>query len=461
MKKIKKLKNNPKLFFIDMIRKRKSTQYLVDKKKVIGNHQYTVVSAVYGVERYLDDYFRSLVHQTLDFKKHIFLIMVDDGSLDNSAKIIKKWQKKYPDNIKYIKKENGGQASARNFGLEYVSTEWVTFIDPDDFVNDVYFENIDNILEKDKNNYIGMIGCKWRIYQENRNEFHFNHPLNFRFISGNRTFNHSKDKRFLPSSVATTFYRNSVINKFKITFNEEIKPNFEDGYFSAKYYLYMPYISVAYASKSWYIYRKRANGDSTLDSSWENVNRFTVVPKIGYLALLEDDINNEKIPRALQRLIMYDLVWYFKKIINTPQSISFLNNIEKQEFKDLVYKIFKYIDYDVIMTFELAGFWFYHKVGFLGMLKGEKPPFNIIYIDDYDEVKSLVKLRYFYYGNEPLALYKIDDKYILPSYEKVRTHYFLDDVFCQEKIVWLDISKAVNNIKIIPLYTTKSKYQDQ
>jgi glycosyltransferase involved in cell wall biosynthesis len=43
--------------------------------------------------------------------------LVDDGSPDNSAEIIKKWQKKYPDNITYVKKENGGQASARNFGV--------------------------------------------------------------------------------------------------------------------------------------------------------------------------------------------------------------------------------------------------------------------------------------------------------------------------------------------------------
>jgi glycosyltransferase involved in cell wall biosynthesis len=58
-----------------------------------------------------------LVNQTLDFKKHIFLVLVDDGSPDNSAEIIKKWQKQYPDNITYVKKENGGQASARNFGV--------------------------------------------------------------------------------------------------------------------------------------------------------------------------------------------------------------------------------------------------------------------------------------------------------------------------------------------------------
>ena len=64
---------------------------------------------------------------------------MDDGSKDNSKEIINKWIKKYPSNIFYIYKENGGQASARNLGLEYIKTEWVTFIDPDDFLDVNYF----------------------------------------------------------------------------------------------------------------------------------------------------------------------------------------------------------------------------------------------------------------------------------------------------------------------------------
>lgn len=126
-KKLNKLKKDPKLFFKDMVKNKKKS--FLPKEKVVGSTQYTVVSAVYGVEKYLDDYFKSLVNQTLDFKKYIFLLMVDDGSPDNSVDIIKKWQKRYPDNIIYVKKENAGQASARNLGLEYVKTGWLACID--------------------------------------------------------------------------------------------------------------------------------------------------------------------------------------------------------------------------------------------------------------------------------------------------------------------------------------------
>ena len=120
--------------------------YLHKKRRVSGNYKYTIVSAVYNVEKYLDKYFESIITQTLIFDKHIQLILVDDGSPDTSAEIIKKWQKKFPENIIYIKKENGGQASARNLGIKYVKSDWVTFIDPDDFIQYDYFEVIDGLF---------------------------------------------------------------------------------------------------------------------------------------------------------------------------------------------------------------------------------------------------------------------------------------------------------------------------
>ncbi|WP_410737818.1 glycosyltransferase [Citrobacter freundii] len=62
-------------------------------KKLEGSNKYTVVSAVYNVGRYLEDYFNSLTKQRLDFEKHIQLVLVDDGSTDDSAEIIKRWKK--------------------------------------------------------------------------------------------------------------------------------------------------------------------------------------------------------------------------------------------------------------------------------------------------------------------------------------------------------------------------------
>ncbi|MBZ7990159.1 glycosyltransferase family 2 protein, partial [Campylobacter sp. RM12635] len=157
-KKVKKLFKDPELFFHDYNIKKRAKNNLIIKK--LGNSHipystYTIVSAVYNVEKYLDDFFTSIINQSIGFEKSIQLIMVDDGSSDNSANIIKRYQKLYPNNITYIYKENGGQASARNLGLKYVKTPWVTFADPDDFLDKDYFKNID--IEISKNNNLAMV----------------------------------------------------------------------------------------------------------------------------------------------------------------------------------------------------------------------------------------------------------------------------------------------------------------
>ena len=108
-KKFRKLLRNPKLFFRDMYEKRKHQLSKIPPiTKVNGSNQYTVVSAIYNAEKYLDDLFKSITSQTYAFKKHIHIVCVDDGSTDSSEQIIKNWQKRYPNNITYIYKENGG-----------------------------------------------------------------------------------------------------------------------------------------------------------------------------------------------------------------------------------------------------------------------------------------------------------------------------------------------------------------
>ena len=90
-KKLRKLRINPKLFFKDAIEKRFFAldsvykRYLPKKYKAFS--KYTIISAVYNVEKYLDDYFNSIINQRLDFKKNIFMILVDDDSTDNLSLI--------------------------------------------------------------------------------------------------------------------------------------------------------------------------------------------------------------------------------------------------------------------------------------------------------------------------------------------------------------------------------------
>ena len=97
----------------------------------MNNYKLSIVVAVYNLEKYLPKCLESLVNQTL---QNIEILCVDDGSTDSAPKIIDEYARKYPEKVKAYHKENGGEFTTRNFGLERASGEYVTFVDTDDYV---------------------------------------------------------------------------------------------------------------------------------------------------------------------------------------------------------------------------------------------------------------------------------------------------------------------------------------
>lgn len=107
----------------------------------------SIIIPVYNVEKYIQRCLESLVNQTFDDYE---LIIVNDGSPDNSEKIIKKYEKKYKNIIRYYKKENGGLSDARNYGLSKAKGEYVIFVDSDDYVENTFVKKLyDKAIEND------------------------------------------------------------------------------------------------------------------------------------------------------------------------------------------------------------------------------------------------------------------------------------------------------------------------
>ena len=104
----------------------------------------SVIVPVYNVENYIDKCLTSLINQTL---KDIEIIIINDGSTDNSQIIINKYAKKYK-RIKSYTQENKGQAAARNFGLTKSTAEYITFVDSDDYIENTMLEKLYNEIIK-------------------------------------------------------------------------------------------------------------------------------------------------------------------------------------------------------------------------------------------------------------------------------------------------------------------------
>ncbi len=99
----------------------------------------SIIVPVYQVEKYLRKCLDSLVNQTL---REIEILIINDGSPDQSQVIIDEFQQKYPLKIKSFIKENGGLSDARNFGLDRAIGEFIGFVDSDDEVSKTMFEEM-------------------------------------------------------------------------------------------------------------------------------------------------------------------------------------------------------------------------------------------------------------------------------------------------------------------------------
>ncbi|MGL5990392.1 MAG: CDP-glycerol glycerophosphotransferase family protein [Plesiomonas sp.] len=444
-KKIRKLVRNPNLFFSDMALKQSRNLSKFKVKKKQGHYQYTVVSAVYNVGKYLDDYFKSMVKQRLSFKNNIHLILVDDGSTDNSAEIIKRWEKKYPNNITYLWKENGGQASARNLGLEHVKTEWVTFIDSDDFISEDYFSFVDQALFEDKK--IGMLCCNQIYFFEDENKYIDRHPLNYRFKKEKTTLQSKNLDRFMQFSAPLAFFNKKYMSE-KLHFDERLKPTFEDGKFVAQYLLDLKDKNVCFYAKPKYFNRKRMDKSSTMDNAWLHKGQYSTVLRNGYLEILKEYKSNlGEIPHFIQRTILWEMLRLVKHIVNKDNVLSFLNEHEKNEFLDLMDLVFSYIDNDVILSFELGTCGFSRQVGMLGCFKNEHPPQQVVYIDKIDSDKKQVLARYFT-CSESLEFFSMNGDEIYPINHKSSVRTFLSRTFLIERRMWIPISIGTLNIKI-------------
>lgn len=125
----------------------------------------SIIVPFYNVEKYIEKCLTSLVNQTLE---EIEIILVNDGSKDNSIKVAKDFEQKYPAKIRYYEKPNGGLGDARNFGIKFAKGEYIAFLDSDDYVEPTMYEEMYEMAIKEKSD---MVECDfWWEYPNKKKE---------------------------------------------------------------------------------------------------------------------------------------------------------------------------------------------------------------------------------------------------------------------------------------------------
>lgn len=121
----------------------------------------TIIVPVYNVENYLPRCIESILNQTYG---NLEILIIDDGSTDNSGKICDQYARQ-DTRINVIHKQNGGLSDARNVGIDNASSEYVFLLDSDDWIDPKAIEVLHNIAEKEK---ADIVECGFREIKSDR-----------------------------------------------------------------------------------------------------------------------------------------------------------------------------------------------------------------------------------------------------------------------------------------------------
>ena len=253
------------------------------KERGFMTEKITIIVPVYNVEHYLDKCLDSLISQTY---KNLEIIVINDGSTDNSGAICQEYARK-DNRIIYIKKENGGQSEARNMGLDRMTGSYVTFVDSDDWVEPDYVEVLYNkLIEYQADIAVG----NYYSYNEQEGIFYFHifgdsyYEKVYDNVSIFENLYESQEmKSFSLISVWGKLYRVDLVKHLRF----DIGKLGEDGYLNQKIYLLAE--KTIYLNKGLYAYRQREGSSSRIwTEKWMHAlvdamsERITLLANMGY-----------------------------------------------------------------------------------------------------------------------------------------------------------------------------------
>ncbi|MBP3707667.1 MAG: CDP-glycerol glycerophosphotransferase family protein, partial [Clostridia bacterium] len=340
-----------------------------------------------------------------------------------------------------------GQASARNLGLKLLQEDpnlkdkftWVTFTDPDDFLDRDYFYEVDEFLVKNRDKSIAVMHAKQVLFFEKFNSYQ-DHPLSHYKHKDKVLIKKINDLALEVQSSTRSVFSLSLMdyqNRFKESVNY-----FEDVAFTLKFYTKCNDNDLAvFLSSSIYYIRKREDGNSTMNQSHKSRVFYIDALELCLETLKESKNKSKGLFLHTQYSVFSMIIYQIRSLVDNQQKLSFLSDLDKKRYIELLEEIFDLTDPKVIETFNAAGNNYFYKFGIVNCFKDTKLPFNIAYIKDYDCVKEQILVQYYSRQKTSIESIRFDGNEVYPDYEKIIEHNFLDKVFCYEKLLWVNVPK--------------------
>ena len=287
-----------------------------------NNQLISIIIPVYNVEPYLSKCIKSIINQTY---KKLEIILINDGSTDNSLKICKEYAKK-DSRIKVINKKNGGLSSARNKGIENSKGKYLIFIDSDDYIDLTMVEKLyTNLLE---NNADISICNHYYDYQNNNLKVKSFPKDKLLVTEKEKYYNIYNDYSVATIIACAKIYKREIFNdiKYPIGMVHEDEAIVLDILEKAN--------RISYFNEPLYYYVQRQNSIT---------NKFNL-KRLDIITIHENRINKLK-EKKDEYLLYLEYKTYTKRLIKiiVPGLYSIKENEKAKYYKEKYQKLIKYI----------------------------------------------------------------------------------------------------------------------
>lgn len=231
-------------------------------KKMLSknNDLVSVIVPVFNVEKYLSNCINSILNQEYS---NLEIILVDDGSTDHSGKLCDSFLS-VDSRIKVFHKKNGGLSDARNYGIQYATGNYITFIDSDDIVSNKLIKHLMSLSQKYEADI--SICNPLHIFNKKTNNYEFKKPQKIEVLDTKQSLNKMFYQKDFLVSAWGKLYKKQLFNNIKFP----VGMLFED--IAIMYKLFYNSNVVVYSDAKFYGYYHRENSITTKDFSVKDLD---------------------------------------------------------------------------------------------------------------------------------------------------------------------------------------------
>lgn len=285
----------------------------------------TIIVPAYNVEAYIEECLNSLVNQTVRNHK---IIIVNDGSTDKTEEKCLKYKEEYEELITYVYQDNKGLGGARNTGMQYVDTPYLTFLDSDDWLSIKFVEKFSKLMEWTDEKPEMVFTLPWvfdsvtnRILSWKDKEIYdsiFEVKENKSYVKTNVRKNPELYK--LEVNSCRKIYKTEFLEDNKFFFPEKLKWEDVPGHF----YLLNKANTCMALPEVGFFYRTNQGGQIT---SGGGKTRLDMVPIFEQLLKVQEENNFIEIERAYVLRLILDFSLWSVEVTNVEYIVELLNKL--------------------------------------------------------------------------------------------------------------------------------------